>query len=86
MLVCRIRGAIALQAFRVPRTVKNHIIPGAHTGHQLDAQEISQPKDRFTLSLGVGMNSIGLQSGGIFQQSIQNINGLPYPTSNEVAE
>ena len=28
------------------RTVECHIIPGSHTGHEFDTQQVSQPKDR----------------------------------------
>src|SRR6267378_3979378 len=36
--------------------------------------------------MGVGMQGIGLESGRVFEQAIQNIDRFPDPAGNEVAE
>ena len=45
-----------------------------------------QPKDRFTLSVGVSVKRVRLNVGAVFQQAIQDVDGLPNAAGNEVAK
>ena len=68
------------------RAVEGNLIPGPHPGHQLDAQEVRQTKDRLRLSLGIGMDGIRLNVGFILEQAINDVDRFPDTTGNEVAE
>ena len=66
--------------------VEGHIVPGAHPGHQRNAQERGQAEDRFGLPMRIGVQRVGLQGRVVLEQAIQNIDRFPHPTGDEVAE
>jgi len=68
------------------RAIELEILPVADPGHELDAQEIGQPKNGQVLALGIGVNGRGLDRRAVANQAIQDINGFPDATRNEMTE
>jgi hypothetical protein len=66
--------------------VESHIVPRAHPWHQRNAQERGQAEHWFGLPMRIGVQRVGLEGRVVLEQPIQNIDGFPHPTSNEVAE
>ena len=54
------------------KPIEGDIVPGPHPGHQRNAQQGGQAKDRFGLPMGIGKERVGLQGGQVFEQAIQN--------------
>ena len=66
--------------------IESEMPPIANSGHEFDAEEISQTKDSFRLAMGISVKHIWLKRRLIFEQSVQDIDCLPSPTSNKVTE
>ena len=67
-------------------SVEGHIVPRPHPGHEFNAQEGRQAKDRLRLAVGIGMQGVGLERGRVSEQAIKNVDRFPHPAGNEVAE
>ena len=62
------------------------VFPVADARHQLNPQQMRQPKHQRALALGIGMEYVGLDVRRILQETIENVDGFPYPTWDKVAE
>lgn len=68
------------------RAIEVEILPVPDPGHQADAQEVGQPKNGQVLALGIGVNGRRLDRRAVANQTIQDVNGFPNPTRNEMTE
>src|SRR5437764_8908465 len=78
---------IDMVIMRVPGwAIEVEILAVADSGHELDAQEIGQPKNGQVLTLRIRVNGRGLDRRAVANQAIQDVNGFPDPTRNEMTE
>lgn len=68
------------------RPVENHIVPGPHPWHELDAEQMCDPEDRLRLSLGIGVEGVGLDLGAVLEEAVQDIDRFPDPAGDKVAK
>jgi len=55
-------------------------------GQQVEAQDVGEAEDRQRLSLRIRMDRVGLDVGGVLEQALEDVDGLPDPTGYEMAE
>ncbi len=68
------------------RPVELEIMPVANARHQRHAQQISQPKDWFTLALGIAVDDVGALVSIQLLEDVQNESAFPGAAGNEMAE
>lgn len=66
--------------------VELEFLPISDTRHELDAQQISQTKNRQALGMGVSMEGVGLNLRVVVEQAIEEIERLKNTTGYEMAE
>lgn len=60
--------------------------PVADTRHQFNSQQVGQSKNREVLSLGIRVNSGGLDSGLVAHKNIQDVDRFPHTTRDKVTK
>ncbi len=80
------QGIDVVVAGRGVRAVEVQVMPIADPRQQLESQQRREPENRQRLALRIGMDGVGLDVGIVVQQPIDDVDGLPRPAGNEVAE
>lgn len=62
------------------------LLPIADARHEFDPKQISQSEDKLGLPLGIGVENVRLDVAFVFEQAVQDIDGLPDAARDEVAE
>src|SRR5262245_58814565 len=62
------------------------VLPVPDARHELDAEQIGQPKDRRALSLRVGVDRVGTDLRLVLGHEIEDVMALPGPTGGEAGE
>ena len=68
------------------RPVQDRIAQAAHARHQLDGEQAAQAEHGLRLTLGVGVQRIGLDDGLVLQQAVEDVDGFPHTAGNEAVE
>jgi hypothetical protein len=65
------------------RPIERHLVPASHPGHELDPEKVSQPENRLGLAVRVSVDGVRLQDRLVFQQPVEDVDGLPDPAGNK---
>ncbi len=68
------------------RPVELGVVPGPHARQQLDAEQVCQAENRLALAMGVGVDGVDLELRAILKQPVEDVDRLPDPAGDEVAE
>ena len=64
----------------MPREVEDEVGPVADPGQQVEAKEEGQAERGQRLPLSIGVDRVGLDVGGVLEQSLDDVDRLPDPT------
>jgi hypothetical protein len=79
-------GVDVLVADALAGPIEDEIFPVPDAWHQLNPQQVGEPEDSGGLALGIRVQDIRLDIGGVLQEPVEDVHRLPHTAGDEVAE